>query len=1244
MTGVQTCALPILISFLAFLFVRSVERTKDKAIVIANEMTSALRESETAVKKINRSLRMIGLCNEKLTKSKNDLEFVQNVCRIAVNDGGYLLAWVGKAEKDEQKTVSVLAQEGLIDLHLDQVRVTYGDGPTGKGPTSEAIRTGTPIVLRDLDAPDYHHRNPEAEKLGYKSVVALPLFVEGEIFGALTLYSSNPNDFEQDDIQLLKELASDLGLGIATIHAHALAERSREALQRSEAFLEQIVENIPAMIFVKDAEELRFVRFNKAGEELLGFSSNDMIGKNDHDLFPRDQAEFFTTKDRQVLKDKKLVEIPEEQIDTKNRGKRILRTKKIPILDSHGAPQFLLGISEDVTESIQRETELRQFKAIADNSSYGHAISDLKGNLIYLNNSWARMHGFTISECEGQNLHIFHTPEQMTKIGRSIERLMTHGEFESWELWHKRKDGTVFPTVMSGVAIPDDAGTPRFLSATIIDISGLKEIENDLRESEDRFRTAFLTSPDAVTISRLDESGEGFYVDVNIGFCELTGYRPEEVLGKSSSEINIWSNPDDKYRLLSALQREGQVTNLQLQFRLKDGTLRTGLVSARMISLGEKPHILTVTRDVEDWKRAEDSLRRSEERFSQVTEIAGEWIWEVDQNGLYLYCSSAVLEILGYLQEEIVDQRLFWELLAPSEQQTSAITPLEVFEKKQTFKGLVSNHIHKDGRVVIIETSGTPVFDEKGNFAGYRGTNTDITQRVKASESLELLAAVVEHASESIVVTDLTGKIKYVNPAFEHICGYSEQEAIGANPRILKSGKQPDRFYADLWNTISKGEIWRGHFVNKKKDGSFFEEDATISPLKDSSGQIANYVAVKRDVTREVLLQNQLVQAQKMEAIGTLAGGIAHDFNNILFAIIGYTEMAIDDQAPGSRSLRDLEQVLSAAKRAADMVKQILTFSRQTEPQRVMLDLTPIVKEGLKFLRGSIPSTIEIRQKIGSLTGKIEADPTQMHQVLMNLCSNAAQAMKDTTGVMTVELAEITLDEPYSSRHLALKPGRYVKLSVSDTGYGIPPENIDRIFEPYFTTKGIGEGTGLGLAVIHGIVSSHGGTITVYSIPGQGSTFNVFLPFAEGDFECEGASDSCPIPKGKERILFVDDEEILLEMGQAILERLGYRVVAFLDPLKALEAFRTDPGGFDLVLTDLMMPKVTGLVLAEQIKIMNPDVPIILCTGFGHKFTTEEAEGNVFSGILSKPISKKDIALTVRKALDMQLKSGELTS
>ena len=760
------------------------------------------------------------------------------------------------------------------------------------------------------------------------------------------------------------------------------------------------------------------------------------------------------------------------------------------------------------------------------------------------------------------------------------------------------------------------------------------DMTSALQESEERFRTAFMTSPDSVTISRLNGKGEGVYVDVNIGFCELTGYSAKEVLGKSSTEINIWQNPEDKNRLLSILKREGQVTNLEVQFRLKNNTLKTGLVSARIINLGGKSHILTVTRDIDELKKAEDSLRKSEERFRQVADLSGDWIWEVDRRGVFTYCSSALFQALGYTPEELVGQRHFLEILDSKDLDGSDLKPMDHFDRELSVHKRVVRHLHKDGRIVIMETSGEPILDDYGAFAGYRGTNTDITGRVRASESQELLAAVVEHAAESIVVTDPHGAIKYVNPAFAQTCGYSRDEAIDANPRILKSGKHPDHFYADLWETIRRGDIWRGHFINKKKDGSLFEEEATISPLRDVDGQIANYVAVKRDVTKEVSLQNQLVQSQKMEAIGTLAGGIAHDFNNILYAITGYTEMAMDDLPEESRIRRHLGHVLSAAHRAADMVKQILAFSRQTEPQRIILDLAPIVKEGLKFLRGSIPSTIEIRQQIGSSLGRVEADPTQMHQVLMNLCLNAAQAMKETTGIMTVELNEINLDEDYGARNLSLKPGRYVKLAVSDTGHGILPENITRIFEPYFTTKGIGEGTGLGLSVIHGIVLGHGGNVTVYSIPEQGSTFNVFLPVAERESEPENDPDSSYIPSGTERILFVDDEEILVEMGEAILERLGYRVVTSMDPLNALETFRSDPSGFDLVLTDLMMPKMTGLELARQIKILNPDIPIILCTGFGHKFTYEEAKENGFSGIISKPLSKRGIAQILRKTID----------
>ncbi len=1215
------------IACLAFLLVRSLERTKTKAFTMANDMTVALRENEITLRRTNRALRMISLCNENLLRATDELEFMKDLCRIAVTEGGYALAWVGIAEKNEEKTVRVIAQYGFNEGYLDQVRISYGDDQSAKGPMGKAIRTGEPIVFKDINEPDFLVWKSEAEKRGYRSVMALPLFVDGEIFGALGLYSSIPNDFDEDEVKLLTELASDLGFGITTLRTRAANERSIEAVQRSETFLQQIVENIPDMIFIKDAENLNYVSFNKAGEDLTGYSLEDLRGKNDYDFFPLDQAEFFIAKDREVLAAGRLVEILEEEIDTRLKGRRILHTKKIPILDVNGRPRFLLGVSEDITdrkkteESLRKseerfrksfknnpaflsivhmknkeilevndtwiemvgysreeaigrtimnvgiydeetwtsiieeaklngsvrnveatirnrkgeervvlvsrevieitdepcllsmglditerkeaENELRKFKTISDKSNYGNAISDLQGNINYLNEAWARMHGFTISECLGRNLSMFHTEEQMSEIKRSIETLMKDGEFELWELWHKRKDGAVFPTLMNATVISDDSGKPLFLSSTAIDISDRKRMEDGIRESEERFRTSFRLSPDAITIDRLSD---GIYVEINDGFTKLSGFTRDEVIGKTTIEIDIWVNPVDRRRLTDAVARHGQLNNMEAQFRMKDGSVKTCLISACLLTIDEGPHILTITRDIDEVKRIQEERSR--------------------------------------------------------------------------------------------------------------------------------LATTVDQAAESIVMTATDGTIVYVNPAFERISGYSKEEAIGQNPRILKSGEHDDSFYKNLWTTITSGSVWTGRFVNKKKDGTLIHEQSTISPVRDSDGNIVNFVAIARDVTKEELLQQQLLQAQKMEAIGTLAGGIAHDFNNILFAIIGNTELAMDEIPEGNPAHHDLQQVMNASTRAAEMVKQILTFSRQGQVERKPLDIIPIVKEVLKFLGATIPPTIEIKGTIEPDQREILGDPTQIYQVLMNLCVNAVHAMKDKGGILTVDLCSVCVDQESSGDHHNVTPGNYLRLTVSDTGQGIRSEILDRIFEPYFTTKNLGEGTGFGLSVVHGIVRSHNGEITVESQPGKGTSFFVYLPLIDQEMSFEDDPHPSNTPTGSERILFVDDDPMVVDMGKAKLGRLGYEVVAKSDPVEALTLFRATPEAFDLIFTDMMMPVMTGAELIEKVKLVRPDIPVIVCTGSDQSLSQEQTSRIAGATVISKPLLTRQIAVVLREVLD----------
>lgn len=379
-------------------------------------------------------------------------------------------------------------------------------------------------------------------------------------------------------------------------------------------------------------------------------------------------------------------------------------------------------------------------------------------------------------------------------------------------------------------------------------------------------------------------------------------------------------------------------------------------------------------------------------------------------------------------------------------------------------------------------------------------------------------------------------------------------------------------------------------------------------------------------------LESQLRQAYKMEAIGTLAGGIAHDFNNILSAISGYTELALLDVGEGAALKGYLKSVLKASERAKDLVRQILTFSRQNDHQPIAMDLAPVVKESLKLLRASVPKTIEIQHRInGACT--VLADPTQMQQVVMNLCTNAAQAMQQTGGVLDLAIASVELDDNAVKEYLGITPGNYVKLRVSDTGCGIESNVIGKIFDPFFTTKGAGEGTGMGLSVVHGIVKSSGGTITVDSKIGEGSTFNVFLPKVEEQIrEQPTAIES--IPTGKERILFVDDEDTLVNIGQNMLERLGYQVKTRTSSVEALAAFQHSPDAYDLVMTDMTMPNMTGEGLAKKLLRIRPDIPIIICTGFSHQMDQEKALGMGIRAFVMKPFVIKEVAETIRNVLD----------
>lgn len=508
----------------------------------------------------------------------------------------------------------------------------------------------------------------------------------------------------------------------------------------------------------------------------------------------------------------------------------------------------------------------------------------------------------------------------------------------------------------------------------------------------------------------------------------------------------------------------------------------------------------------------------------------------------------------------------------------------------------------------------------------------DLSNQFELEEGKRILATAVEQSAESIMITDINGIIQYVNPAFERVSGYLLSEILGKKPSVLKSGKTPESTYKLLWDKIKKGKPWRGILINKNKQGQLYKEDVTITPVKDNDNIVTNYVAVKRDITHSSLLEEQVRQSQKMQAIGTLAGGIAHDFNNILTAIMGYAELSQVQCEKNSLVYANLNEIIKGTERAGQLVDQILKFSRKTEKNVSSVNLDIIVKEVLKLIRASIPANVNLMYKSHD-EFFIKADPTQVSQIIMNLCTNAYQALEGRAGFISLKIFKKELSQKQGVEIGNLQKGMYVCMQIEDNGRGIPQEYIHRIFEPFFTTKKLHEGTGLGLAVVHGIVNDHRGAITVESTPGRGSCFTVYFPESREPQGTPERAFNIISNKSNKNILVVDDEESITQFITQVLMHLGYKVESCCSSKSAKQLFEQKKEFFDLVITDMGMPDMTGLELVKVISKMKPGLPIIMCTGYSDKVSADNYHRKGLAGFISKPFNAEQLVKEVERVM-----------
>ncbi len=637
-----------------------------------------------------------------------------------------------------------------------------------------------------------------------------------------------------------------------------------------------------------------------------------------------------------------------------------------------------------------------------------------------------------------------------------------------------------------------------------------------------------------------------------------------------------------------------------------------------------------LSNEIEDRRKAEYMLQESEQRYRNMFENTGTATILIDADMTISMANAKAEKLAGLSREEFVGQSKTLDFVTP--QHRDRIKLYHELRMKgdtnvpQQFEFQI-NTPQWGIRDILANVQWIP---ESGQTIA---SLLDITERNQLQKERQQLAAVIDQSAEAVVITDRHGTVEYVNQAFEQLSGFDHEACIGQTMEAPFFSNEDRQILKEMTFMVSGEDSWRGRIENQRREGDAYIADTHIFPICDERGNAINLVCVKNDVTHEVQLEKQLQHAQKMEAIGTLAGGIAHDFNNILGGILGYAEISMIKAGNNQDLKRNLGRILDGCQRAKELVHNILTFSRKSDEETKPIEIQIIVKEALKLLRASIPSTIEFKQRISSEPSIVHATPTQIHQVVMNLCTNAAHAMLTKGGMMEIVLKNIELTPDQCESIPDAVPGAYCQLTVSDTGDGMDPEIKQRIFEPYFTTKEQTGGTGLGLSVVHGIIKNFGGIITVDSEAGTGTSFDIYLPRVD-DTSPQAQPADATLPEGKERILVADDELFILEIMTDMLGSLGYEVETVSGGKEAIDLFRQAPDRFDIVIADLTMPKITGTQLAMRIKELRSDIPIILTTGMTIDHEAHGDQFEEFAAVLNKPILFQDLAETLRQVLD----------
>ncbi len=990
--------------------------------------------------------------------------------------------------------------------------------------------------------------------------------------------------------------------------------------QNSSAHLAAIVEASDDAIYSTTLDDT-VVSWNPAAERIFGYTADEMVGASVLALFPPDHAKEELDILAQIMQGKSAPHW--ETVRLRKDGTPVdISLTVSPIRDDEGKLIGISRIARPITERKLADEALRAtFKEHADFCAAldEHAIvarTDARGRIMWVNDKFCAISKYSREELLGQDHRIinsgFHPREFMRGLWETIQ---------AGNVWHgvirnRAKDGSHYWVNTTIVPFLGEDGKPQQYVSIRTDITEQRRAAEEMR----LFRALVDHSNDTIEVVDPDT---GRYLDVNDNGPAETGYSREEYLALRVRDLDPTFDEEGWAHVVNSIRAAGSLS-AESQHRRRDGSTFPVEISARMVRL-DRDYIVACVRDISARRAAEVALRSSEARYHALFEHAPDGIFISDAANNCVDVNTSICRMLGYTREEIVGAQLSnFVIQSDAANIAPAVDDLKSGRPYQQ----QWQCLRRDGTAFSAEVICAILPD--GNLLGMV---RDITERKLSEARLLLQSSALNAAANAIVITDARGVIQWVNEAFTKLTGFTREEAIGKTPGILKSGMHSREFYSEMWTTILDGRPWHGQMQNKRRDGTLFDEEMTITPLKDDGGRILHFIAIKQDITERKKLEHQFLRAQRMESIGTLAGGIAHDLNNVLSPIMMSLEV-LRMRFPDPESQETLDILSTSADRGAAMVRQVLSFARGMGGQRMELQVKHLVRDVVKITEETFLKHIRVSSRIPADLWTVMGDATQLHQVLMNLSVNARDAMPNG-GTLTFTAENVTIDAQYASMNIEAKPGPFVLVQVEDTGSGMPAAVLEKIFDPFFTTKEIGKGTGLGLSTSLAIIRSHGGFVRVYSEVGRGTKFHIYLPAriepsGTGDTEAVAAAP----PRGNgELILVVDDETSVRQITQRTLQSFGYKAITAEDGAAAISAYARNIEEVAAVITDMMMPIMDGPNTIAVLQRMNPAVRIIAASGLSSSGQAAQVAGMGVKHFLSKPYSAETLLRTLHQVL-----------